>query len=313
MTFLKVAGLIGLPCAILALVQTQTGSPAQTLPALRVDVDQVLLHVTVTDRNNRYVNGLSSENFRVWEDKIEQHIEYFSNEDLPLSIGIIFDISGSMENKMRAAQIAANAFLRMGNRDDEYFLVEFNDSPKLVQDFTTDIAKLQSRLLMARGKGTTSMYDALYVGLENVRHGTNARKALLLITDGEDNHSRYSFGDLKEFAKEHDVTIYGIGIEDELDWQFASFSGRARIESLADLTGGEAFFPRSADDLLDICLQIGLNLKNQYVIGYRPQNLAADGKWRKIQIKVVGPEGPSAVHVRAKAGYYASRVARAMK
>jgi Ca-activated chloride channel family protein len=293
--------------------RTKADDPAHPGPSLRIDVDQVLLYATVTDRGNRYVNGLSPENFRVWEDKIEQHIEYFSKEQVPLSVGIIFDVSGSMQEKLRQAQAAAATFLKMGDRDDEYFLIQFSDSPELLQDFTTDITKLQNRLLFAKAHGSTSLYDALYLGMNRVLRGTNTRKALLLITDGEDNHSRYSIANVKDFAKEHDVTIYSIGIEDASDMLFPVVNGRANLEALAELTGGVAFFPRTVDVLEDICQQIGLDLKNQYMLGYRSQNLAKDGKWRKVQVKVLPPKGLGGVTVRAKNGYYAPGMANAMK
>src|SRR5215813_9965051 len=231
MTCIRIAGSLGLLCAMLTFAQgTRDGSDSasgqtRTPPPLRVDVDLVLLHATVTDSANKYVTGLRQQDFRVWEDKIEQRVEYFFAENVPLSIGIIFDVSGSMETKVAPAVAAANTFLRMGDSDDEYFLIQFSDEPKLAQDFTTDITKLQSRLLLTKAKGSTSLYDALYLGLEKVNRGNNARKALLLITDGEDNHSRYSFSDVREFAREHDVTIYSIGIVDDGNPQGAGYRG----------------------------------------------------------------------------------------
>jgi Ca-activated chloride channel family protein len=320
MTCIRIAGSIGLLCAMLTFAQgTRDGSDSasgqtRTSPPLRVDVDLVLLHATVTDSANKYVTGLRQQDFRVWEDKIEQRIEYFFAENVPLSIGIIFDISGSMETKLAPAVAAANTFLRMGDSDDEYFLIQFSDEPKLAQDFTTDIAKLQSRLLLTRAKGSTSLYDALYLGLEKVNRGTNARKALLLITDGQDNHSRYSFSDVREFAREHDVMIYSIGIVDQLNvFLTGSNAGRGVLEELARVTGGAAFFPDSVAALDSICAKIGLDLKNQYVLGYHPLNVSQDGRWRKIRVKVNTANGMSALNVRAKSGYYASALAKVMK
>jgi Ca-activated chloride channel family protein len=312
----RIAGLIALLCAMLSFRQGANDawpSPAQTQQALRVDVDLVLLHAAVTDSHNKYVTSLKQEDFRVWEDKIEQRIDYFSTENVPLSVGIIFDTSGSMERKLASARVAANTFLSMGDRDDEYFLIQFSDSPKLVQDFTTDITKLQSRLLFTRAKGSTALYDALYLGLEKVSHAGNTRKALLLITDGQDNHSRYSFSDVKQFAMEHDVMIYGIGIVDGADPQFLEFGGQAILGSLAELTGGVAFFPDSLDALPNICEQIGVDLKSQYVLGYRPLNRSNDGSWRKFRVKINTPKGQAPFHVRAQSGYYASTIARVMK
>ncbi len=288
----------------------QERGPSQTL---QVDVALVLLDVTVTDRDKKYVTGLRKEDFQVWEDKIEHQLQYFSSETVPSSIAIVFDISGSMENKLQKARVAANTFLSIGDRDDEYLLIEFADSPRLVQDFTSDVTKLQSHFLVTGAKGNTSLYDALYLGLERAGRGRNARKALLVITDGEDNHSRYSLRDVREYAKEHDVMIYGIGIEDLLDTQVQSPGGRSVLQSLAELTGGAAFFPHSVDALPEICAQIAVDLKNQYVLGYQSANLANDGKWRKIRVKVNRPKGQSPVTVRTRTGYYAAALARAGK
>ena len=293
--------------------QSAPGSNSGILPAIRVDVDLVLVHATVTDSTNKYVTNLGLDDFRVWEDKIEQQVLYFSTENVPLSVGVIFDVSGSMQNKLRAARAAASTFLRMGDRDDEYFLLEFGDSPRLVQDFTTDIAKLQSRLLFTQAKGHTSLYDALYMGLEKVSHGSNVRRALLLITDGEDNHSRYAFSDVEQFAREHDVMVYSIDIVQGGELQLSELNGQRLLESLADLTGGTAFFPDSLSALPDICERIGADLKSQYVLGYRPLNTANDGKWRKVQVKINRPKGMATLHVRARSGYYAPAIANVMK
>src|SRR5215813_7984763 len=316
----RIALLIGLLSTMLLFGQsanestTPSPSGSQASSTLSVDVDLVLLSTTVTDSRNRHVSGLGKENFQVWEDKIEQEIQYFSSEDLPLSVGMIFDVSGSMGDKLTAARLAASTFIRMGQREDEYFLVEFSDSPHIIENFTTDITKLQSHLLLTRAKGATSLYDALYLGLEQVSRGANTRKALLLITDGEDNHSRYSFSDVKEFAKEHDVQIYAIGIVDEGNpINNGNGRGQALLEDLASLTGGRAFFPHSVLELESICAQIGVDLKNQYVLGYRPLNLSNDGKWRKVKVKVKGSNGMPSLSVRAKAGYYASTIAKVMR
>jgi Ca-activated chloride channel family protein len=320
-TFGKLAGLIGLLSAVLVFGQSSksdlpsssTSTKTQSGPRIRVDVDLVLANVTVRDSSNRYVTGLSQEDFQLWEDKIEQQIQYFSAERVPVSVGIIFDTSGSMENKLAAARVAANTFLRMSDKDDEYFLVDFSDSPKLAQDFTEDIREMQSGLFTTQARGNTSLFDALYLGLEKVNHGNNSRKALLLITDGQDNHSRYSFSDVREYAKEHDVLIYTIGIIEGDGTQFADLQGRSVLQSFADMTGGIAFFPRQLEALPIICEQIGLALKNQYVLGYRSLNTAGDGKWRKIQVKIKRPKGMPRLHVRAKSGYYAPATAKVMK
>jgi Ca-activated chloride channel family protein len=261
----------------------------------------------VTDSLNRYVSGLESEHFQLWEDKLEQKIEYFSAEDVPISVGIIFDVSGSMKDKISTAREAASTFWKSGNPEDEYFIVTFANRPEVAADFTTDVTKLQSKLILTAAKGMTAMYDSVYVGLEKLKEGTNPKKALLLITDGEDNKSRYTFQNVKEFVKEQDVQIYGIGITDDWNSQLgAGKTGRAMVEELSDLTGGRAFFPDSVYELEDICTKIAVELKNQYVIGYRSTNEAKDGKWRKLRMKVNPPKGIQRLNIRAKQGYYAA-------
>jgi len=284
-----------------------TEKPAKQPPqTLKIDVDLVLVNATVTDSLNRYVTSLEAGHFQIWEDKVEQKIEYFSAEDVPISIGVIFDVSGSMKDKIATARQAATTFLKTGNPEDEYFLVEFANRPEVASDFTTDVAKLQTKLIMTPAKGMTAMYDSVYLGLEKLKEGTNPKKALLLITDGEDNRSRYTFQNVKEFVKEQDVQIYGIGIVDDLNSQLgAGRTGRALIEELSDLTGGRAFFPDSVYELEDICTKIAVELKNQYVIGYHSTNQTKDGKWRKLRLKVNPPKGIPRLNVRAKQGYYA--------
>jgi Ca-activated chloride channel homolog len=258
---------------------------------LRVDLDLVLVNVGVTNNNNEVITGLEKEHFQIFEDKVEQKIEYFSTDSAPLSLGIIFDASHSMEKKMSFAKEAAISFLQSGTPEDEYFLVEFNNRAKVAADFTTDIHRLRDRLSLLPPEGNTAMYDAVYLGLNKVRHGVNPKKALLLITDGEDNHSRYSRGDIREFIREADVQIYSIDL------------GRSLIADLSEMTGGHSY-RGSVDDLQDICEKIAAELKNQYVIGYSSSNSRRDGKWRKLQVKVTSPAGMPRLNVHAKEGYY---------
>jgi len=252
------------------------------------------------------VTDLKPEAFEVWEDKVQQSIAYFSEEDVPLSLGVIFDISGSMKEKLSVARDAAVAFLQTGNPDDEYFLVEFSGKPQVTQDFTTDVSRLRNHLMFVPANGMTALYDAVYVGLNKLKDGTNTKKALLLITDGEDNHSRYSFSNVRDFIKEQDVELYAIGIVSDYNSGLAAGrTGRAIIEDLTDLTGGRAFFPESIYELPDICTKIAVELKNQYVLGYRSTNEIKDGKWRRISLKIHPPVGMPDMIVRGKTGYYA--------
>jgi len=264
----------------------------QQLPPqnLKVDVDLVLVNATVTDTEGRYVVGLEKKNFRVWEDKIEQQVEYFSTEDAPISVGLIFDASGSMHDMLSYARQAALAFLQTADAHDEYFLVEFNDKPHVTVDLTQDVAKLQEHIMFIPAKGSTALYDAVYVGMEKLKKATYPKRALITITDGEENHSRYSFANLRDFVREQNVQIFSIG-------------AGGPINNLVEMTGGYAFH---GDGLADICQKIAIELKNEYVIGYRSTNHAKDGRWRKVQLKVDTPRGLSKLSVRAKTGYYAA-------
>ena len=289
--------------AVVAYSQDMRDALNQTL---KIDVDLVLINATVTDPQNRYVTGLDGDHFQIFEDRVEQDIEYFSAEDVPLSLGIVFDVSGSMKDKLSIARDAAVAFLKTGSPEDEYFLAEFSAKPSIAQDFTTDISRLQNNLIFTEAKGMTALYDAVYLALEKVDEGANPKKALLMITDGEDNRSRYTFGNVREFVKESDVQIYSIGIVNNWNSQLAmGRTGRALIEELSEVTGGRSFFPNSVYELEDITTKIAVELKNQYVIGYLSTNEGKDGKWRKVQVKVNPPRGLPRLTVRAKQGYYA--------
>jgi len=277
-------------------------------PSIKVALDVVLVPVTVTDNQNRPVEGLHAENFQIWDDKVEQKIQYFSSEDTPVSLGLVFDTSGSMSSTLNAARSAASTFLKTGNPEDEYFLVEFNDRPQIAQNFTTDVGRLQRDLISREAQGYTAFLDAVYLALQNVRLGSYPRKALLMITDGEDNHSRYTLDDIKEMLKESDVQLYAIG-PIYAPYLKPRGAGRALLEELAEVTGGRAVFPNSVDELEEICAQISLELKSQYVLGFVPSNTTADGKWRKLRVKVNPLTGMSHLNVRARAGYYAAQTA----
>ena len=290
--------LIVLTCALSA----QGLKPGQSPPSLSVDVDVVEATLTVVNQAGAFVTGLQRENFSIFEDKVPQDIAYFSSEDVPVSVGIVLDVSGSMKDKLQTAVKAAITFMKGGNRDDEYSLVEFADRPTDIADFTGDIARIQSRLMLVRAKGETALYDAVYKGLNKLSEGNNARRALLLITDGEDNRSRYTYSNVKQFVKEKDVQMYAIGISDSFS-TYEVEQGRELLRKLADISGGKAFFPPSVSDLGNICRLIALELKNQYVIGYHSTNTARDGEWRKI--KVTAEVNKDKLTVRARPGYYA--------
>ena len=268
--------------------------PAQEiLNTLRVSVDVVLVNVTVTDSRNETVTGLAQEDFELFEDKVQQDIRYFSNEDAPVSLGVIFDASGSMDEKAAFARDAAISFLKTSTREDEFFLVQFSDYAWLTQDFTTNVSRVESRLASLRTQGSTALYDALYLGLTKVSAGLHSRKALLLITDGVDNHSRYSRGDIRRFLREADVQVYSIDL------------GRALIGEFSDITGGHSY-RTSINGLWETSRKIAAEMKNQYVLGYVSSNATKDGTWRKIRVKVDPAARKGRLSVRAKDGYYAN-------
>jgi Ca-activated chloride channel family protein len=285
--------------------------------SLKVDVELVTVDVSVTNEDGRHFEGLDRGNFRIWEDKIEQNIEYVALEDSPVSVGIIFDVSASMRPNLEKAKDAALTFLAMGNSDDEYFLVDFSDRPRLPQEFTRDVARVKAQLTALSAKGATSLYDAVYLGLEKLRGARNPRKALLVISDGEDNRSRYNFSDLRRFAAEQDVKIYAISIDNGFGPPMGTnlfgglllggfLFGTSPLQELTDMTGGETFVPRSLNRLEDICKKIATSLKSQYSIGYRSTNLTKDGAWRKVTLKLEAPKAATRLHVRFKKGYYAA-------
>ena len=298
--------LVAMVAFMVVAVAAQSQDLRQALEqTLRVNVDLVLIHATVTDPQNRYVTGLDQDHFEIFEDRIEQELQYFSSEDVALSLGIVFDVSGSMKDKLSVARDAAVTFLKTGSPEDEYFLTEFSEEPMISQDFTTDIGRLQNRLIFSPAKGMTALYDAVYLALEKVDEGSNPKKALLMITDGEDNRSRYTFSNVREFVKESDVQIYSIGIVSNWNSQLAmGRTGRALIEELSETTGGRSFFPNSVYELEDITTKIAVELKNQYVLGYFSTNEESDGEWRDVQVKVDPPRGLPRLSVRAKKGYY---------
>jgi len=273
---------------------------------IKENTEVVTLTVTVTDPYNRLVTGLDRQHFEVFEDKVKQNVEYFKDDDAPASVGIIFDVSGSMRTKLPRSREALKAFIQTCHGDDDFFLVTFNQLASSIADFT-DGNTLSGKLTLLEGHGQTAVYDAAYLGVEKVQHGRHSKRALLLISDGQDNSSRYTFNELRKLLKEADVQIYCIGIVEEgadaggpLD-----LAGQSILEEIAHVTGGQAFFPRSAAELEDATTRIALELRHQYSLGYLPTTARRDGKWHKIKVQVNPPRGLPHLTVRAKDGYYA--------
>jgi Ca-activated chloride channel family protein len=272
---------------------------------LKVDVNLVLVSVTITDPMNRLVTGLDKENFMVYEGKDEQEIRHFSSEDAPVSIGVIFDMSGSMVSKIERAREAVVEFFKTANPQDEFFMITFADKPQEVSDFTSQVEDIQGKLVYTVPKGRTALLDAIYLGVNKMRQAKYQKKALLIISDGGDNHSRYTEGEIKSMVKEADVLIYAIGIYDHYMATPEESLGPALLGDVAELTGGRSFTIDNPNDLADVATKIGIELRNQYVLGYRPRNPMHDGKWRKIKVKLVPPKGLPPLKVFAKTGYYA--------
>jgi VWFA-related protein len=283
---------------------------AEVLPKanIRVDSTLVLIPVTVTDPMNRFVTGLEKENFRLYEDKKEQDITQFSSEDAPLSVGVIFDCSGSMGHKLEKSRLAVSQFFKTANPEDEFFLVQFSDTASLAQAFTRNLEEIQNRLTFTRSKGRTALLDAVYLGLHEMKRAKNPRKALLIISDGGDNNSRYTENEIKDLVKEADTQIYAIGIYEDAGARGRTpeeASGPALLTEIAEQTGGRQYSVDNLNELPDVAAKIGVELRNQYVLGYSPGNLQHDGKYRHVLVKIVPPRGLPPLRPFWRLGYYA--------
>ena len=275
---------------------------------IRVDTTLVLIPVTVTDPMNRFVTGLDKENFKIFEDKQEQRLTQFSSEDAPLSIGVLFDISGSMGKKLDKARQAVTQFFKTANPEDEFFLIEFGDGARMIQPFTKSLEDIQNRLTFTQSKGRTALLDALYMGLTEMRKAKNPRKAVLVISDGGDNNSRYTESEIKNLVKEADVQIYAIGIYEPMAARGRTpeeAAGQGLMTELAEQTGGRQYPVENLNELPDMAAKIGMELRNQYMLGYSPANQDRDGKYRKVQVKLVQPRGLPTLRAFFKMGYYA--------
>ncbi|MCM3870599.1 MAG: VWA domain-containing protein [Pyrinomonadaceae bacterium] len=280
--------------------------------SLIINTDLITLTVTVTDTYGRYVSGLSQKAFTILDEKQPQEITYFSDDDSPVSVGVIFDVSGSMSgDKIKNAREALSKFIQTSHNSDEYFLIAFNSRAQLLLDKTRDGNAVLDKLTFVQTKNNTALYDACYLGVEKVQRGLHPKRALLLISDGQDNNSRYTFNELRRLLKESDVVLYGVGILSGGDaGSSLGMEGQGILDELANVSGGKAFFPRSPLEMDDIFEQIALELRHQYSIGYKPSNFSNDGKWRKIKVKVTPPRGLPRLFVRSKEGYYAIPGAR---
>jgi Ca-activated chloride channel family protein len=302
--------LLGLPLrAQVTGPETPIRPPEQTLGGkpIQVNVELALVNVTVTDPYDRLVTGLEKENFHILEDGVPQEIVNFSSEDVPISIGIVLDMSGSMSDKLDKARQAAVQFLRTANPRDEFFLVSLNNQAQLTSRFTSSVEELENQMMFTTAKGQTALLDGIYLGLSQMRGARNGRRALLIISDGGDNHSRYSESDIRNFVKEADCQLYSIGVFDANDMGRTSEEryGPTLLSEIAELSGGRVFPVANLSDLPDIAAKIGTELRNQYVLGYKPSDARHNGAWRKIKVKLKPPKGVPPLNVYAKTGYRA--------
>jgi VWFA-related protein len=275
---------------------------------IRVDTTMVLIPVAVTDPMSRFVTGLDKENFKVFEDKIEQVVTQFSSEDAPLSVGIVFDTSGSMGAKLQRSRQAVTQFMKTANPQDEFFLIEFNDRPEMVQTFTSETEEIQNRLTFTQAKGRTALLDGVYLAMNQMKKAHNPRKAILIISDGGDNSSRYTETEVKNAVREADVQIYAIGIFEPIASRgrtVEEMGGPGLLAEMAEQTGGRHFAVDNLAELPDVAAKIGIELRNQYLLGYSPKNATRDGKYRRVQVKLVKTTGLPQLHAMFRTGYYA--------
>jgi len=272
---------------------------------LRMNVDMVLVPVTVTDPLNRLVTGLEKEDFQIYENNNQELISSFACEDAPVSIGIIFDLSGSMTSKLVRAKEAILQFIKTANPQDEFFVIGFNDRPELIEDFTSSVEDIEARLATVHSGHRTALLDAIYYGVAKMSEAHHQRKALLVVSDGGDNRSRYTEGEVRAKVREADVEIYSIGIFDPYAPTPEERTGPQLLDDISSSTGGRMFRVDDVDEMSDIAEKISTELRNQYVIGYTPKDLTRDGKWRKVRVKVNPPPGLPPLTVYARTGYYA--------
>jgi Ca-activated chloride channel family protein len=270
-----------------------------------MNVDMVLVPVTVTDPMNRLVTGLERDDFQIYENNGQQAIRTFASEDAPVSIGIIFDLSGSMTSKLVRARESILQFIKTANPEDEFFVIGFNDRPELIEDFTNSVEDIQARLATVRSGHRTALLDAIYYGVAKMKDARHERKALLVVSDGGDNRSRYTEGEVRSQVRESDVEIYSIGIFDPYAATPEERTGPLLLNELCEETGGRMFRVDDLSEMSDIAEKISTELRNQYVIGYTPKELRRDGKWRKVKVKLNPPQGLPPLTVHARTGYYA--------
>ncbi len=294
----------------------QGAEPRPREYTIAVDVNLVVLHATVVDGKGRMINGLRKENFAVYEDGAPQKLSVFSQADIPVTMGIVIDDSGSMRDKRSAVNAAALTFVKTSNPHDQTFVVNFNDNYYLDTpgDFASNIEELKSALDKIDSRGGTAMRDALYASLDHMKLASRDKKVLLVITDGEDNGSRYTMEELVSYLQKGNTLIYAIGLlgEPEPDGLFKIRGGGSRrarrvLEQLAEISGGAAYFPKSLEEVESVCVQIARDIRNQYTLAYYPSNAKKDGTFRSVRIDAKSPRNAGRLIVRSRPGYYAPK------
>ncbi len=282
--------------------------PDEVETPIKIPTDLITMTLTVTDIYGRYVSGLKKDAFKIFDNNDEQDISFFSDTDAPVSVGILFDISDSMSGqKIVKARKALERFINTSHPSDEYFLIAFNSRAQLLLDRSRDGEEVLRKLTLVQPKNNTALYDACYLGIERVTSGTRQKKALLIISDGQDNASRYNFGEVRRLLKESDVVVYAVGILDGKDnGSMEGMQGQAFLDELTSVTGGKAFYPQTDVELDEIFERIALELRHQYSIGFTPKNFAPNGDWHKVKIKIKPPRGLPRLTVRGRDGYYAT-------
>jgi len=275
----------------------------------------VVLHATVSDEKGQFVPGLKGDNFRVFENKVEQKVSHFSSEDAPVTVGLVIDNSGSMREKREQVNAAALAFVKASNPQDETFVVNFNDEYylDLNEDFTNDMRELNEALSRIDSRGSTALYDAVIGSLDHLKKGHKDKKVLLVVTDGDDDASRKSFAYTVQAAQQSDATIYAIGVFSDEDRKHAKKmvrKSRKDLTTLADATGGVAYFPENLEQVQTICAQVARDIRNQYTLGYYPTNTARDGSFRPVQVELNPPKGKGKMTIRTRTGYYAPKTSQ---
>ena len=271
------------------------------VPSLRVNVKLTQIPVTVTDSLGATFLGLQQGAFRLFEDGVEQQIKYFSSEDGPVSMGVVFDASRSMEGRIDQSRAAVSQFFRTAETGDEYFLIEFNDTPRILCDFTTDMEQIEKTLVSIKPQNWTALFDSVYLGIQQMRRAKNSRKVLLVLSDGGDNNSRYSESEMNSLVREADVSIYSIGLVGG-GWVKRHVQ---LLRRLSEQTGGHFYPVEKMSDLPDAVAKVSAALRNQYVLGYSSHNMENDGLYRKIEVKLNQDPSRPPLHASWRNGYYA--------